>query len=106
MDMMAARQGPVPSLDGLRAVSILVVLGCLMIRDPWFRETLRYTLLGVGNAVLVSAVLFGSGYRHTHWILNTRLLRWSGRLSYSLYVWHEGVASCLLVHDLRRGRHP
>ena len=82
------------------AAAALIVLGCLMIRDPWFRETLRYSLLGVGIAVLVAAVLFGPGYRHIHWILNTRLLRWIGRLSYSLYVWHEGVASYLPDHDL------
>jgi peptidoglycan/LPS O-acetylase OafA/YrhL len=78
----------------------LTVLGCLMIRDPWFRETVRYSLLGVAIAILASAALFGPGYRQIHWILNTQLLRWIGRLSYSLYVWHEGVASYLPDHDL------
>jgi peptidoglycan/LPS O-acetylase OafA/YrhL len=78
----------------------LTVLSCLMIRDPWFRETVRYSLLGVAIAILVSAALFGPGYRQIHWILNTPLLRWIGRLSYSLYVWHEGVASYLPDHDL------
>lgn len=73
----------------------LVIIACLLIRDPWFRETLRYSLLGVGIAVLVSAVLFGPGYARIQWVLNTGLLRWIGRLSYSLYVWHEGVASFL-----------
>lgn len=78
----------------------LVVLACLLIRDPWFRETVRYSLLGLSIAVLVSAVLFGSNYRRIQWILNTPLLRWIGRLSYSLYVWHEGVASYLPDHNL------
>ncbi len=73
--------------------AVVVILGCLLIRDPWFRETLRYSLLGAGIMVLVSAMLFGTSYRNMQWILNTRLLRWIGRLSYSLYVWHEGVAS-------------
>jgi peptidoglycan/LPS O-acetylase OafA/YrhL len=47
--------------------------------------------------VLVSAVLFGPQYRFAHWVLNTEPFRWIGRLSYSLYVWHEGVASFLTV---------
>ena len=79
------------------AIAALVILVCLLVRDPWFRETLRYSFLGAGITVLVSAVLFGPRYRFTHWILNTSPFRWIGRLSYSLYVWHEGVAYFLPV---------
>ncbi len=81
-------------------VALMTIMTCLLVRDPWFRETLRYSLLGVSIVVLVTAVLFGKNYRFIHWILNMALLRWIGRLSYSLYVWHEGVASFLPVTGL------
>jgi peptidoglycan/LPS O-acetylase OafA/YrhL len=77
-----------------------VIAGCLLIRDPWFRETWRYSLLGVSITVIVSAVLFGARYHRIQRILNTGVLRWVGRLSYSLYVWHEGVASFLPIKHL------
>jgi len=80
--------------------AVVVTLSCLLMRDAWFRETLRYTLLGCAIDVLVAAVLFGKHYRSVQWILNTPLLVWIGRLSYSLYVWHEGVASFLQHRDL------
>lgn len=80
--------------------AVMTIVLCLLVRDPWFRETWRYTLLGVSIVVLVTAVLFGKDYRFTQWVLNTTLLRWIGRLSYSLYVWHEGVASFLPIEHL------
>lgn len=82
------------------AIAAATILACLVIRDPWFRETWRYTLLGLSIAVLMSAVLFGERYRLAHRFLNTAIMRWIGRLSYSLYVWHEGVASFLPIQDL------
>ncbi|MCS6244756.1 MAG: acyltransferase [Opitutus sp.] len=72
--------------------ALAVILGCLLIRDPWFRETLRYSLLGVAITVVIAAVLFGRHYGWIQRILNTTVLSWVGRLSYSLYVWHGGVA--------------
>jgi peptidoglycan/LPS O-acetylase OafA/YrhL len=80
--------------------ALAVILACLLIRDPWFRETWRYSLLGPSISLVMSAVLFGERYHVAHWFLNTGLLRWIGRLSYSLYVWHEGVASFLPLENL------
>jgi peptidoglycan/LPS O-acetylase OafA/YrhL len=80
--------------------ALTVILICLLVRDPWFRETWRYSLLGLSIMVIMSAVLFGERYRLVHWFLNTGILRWIGKLSYSLYVWHEGVASFLPIQGL------
>ena len=81
------------------AAALVVIFACLLIRDPWFRETLRYTLLGGAISVVVAAVLFGSRFGLVHRVLNTAILRWVGRLSYSLYVWHGGVAFFLPTQD-------
>jgi len=69
-----------------------VILGCLLIRDPWFRETLRYSLLGLAITVIIAAVIFGKYFSWIQRALNCAVMRWIGRLSYSLYVWHGGVA--------------
>jgi peptidoglycan/LPS O-acetylase OafA/YrhL len=59
-------------------------------RDPAFRETFRYTLQGMGlMPVFVVAI------RYPGWgpmrLLNTRLMRFIGVLSYSLYLLHHVV---------------
>jgi peptidoglycan/LPS O-acetylase OafA/YrhL len=72
--------------------ALAVVFGCLLIRDPWFRETLRYSLLGIAITVIIAAVIFGRYYSWIQRALNCAVMRWIGRLSYSLYVWHGGVA--------------
>jgi peptidoglycan/LPS O-acetylase OafA/YrhL len=82
------------------AAALAVIVACLLVRNPWFRETLRYTLLGLSIMVIVAAILFGERYHRTHWLLNLPVLRWVGRLSYSLYVWHEGVKSFLPLEGL------
>jgi peptidoglycan/LPS O-acetylase OafA/YrhL len=79
--------------------ALVVLFMCLLVRNPWFRETVRYSLQGVSIAVIISAMLFGGRYKLVHWFLNTGTARWVGRLSYSLYVWHEGVASFLPLQE-------
>jgi peptidoglycan/LPS O-acetylase OafA/YrhL len=75
------------------AASLSAILVCLVSRDPWFRETLRYTVIGCAIVVLLAGLLFGEALRPVQWLLNTGAMIWIGRLSYSIYVWHEGVAS-------------
>jgi peptidoglycan/LPS O-acetylase OafA/YrhL len=77
----------------IACAALAVVVACVAVRDPWFRETFRYTLLGCAADVLVAAVLFGERSRFIQRLLNTAVLVWIGRLSYSLYIWHEGVSS-------------
>ncbi|HYZ24621.1 MAG TPA: acyltransferase [Rhodopila sp.] len=83
---------------GSALAAAIVVLACLIVRDAWFRETLRYTVLGGAIGVLVAAVLFSPDLRPVQRILNSAVFVWVGRLSYSLYVWHEGVASFVPDH--------
>lgn len=68
------------------AVAAMVL--CLAIRNDWFRETLRYTVLGASVAVLIGAIVFSPRYRFAQLVLDWPFVRWIGVLSYSLYVWH------------------
>ncbi|HEY0184999.1 MAG TPA: acyltransferase, partial [Rhodopila sp.] len=84
------------------AVALAAVAASLTVRDPWFRETFRYTLTGCALDVLIAAILFNPLFRHVQRALNTAAAIWLGRLSYSLYIWHEGVASFLPFQDRPR----
>lgn len=86
--MIQRHAGPGAAIAGAA-----VLLGTLLVRDPWFRGTLRYSLQGVALAVIIAAVLFSPRLAPVQRILNTAVLVWIGRLSYSIYIWHEGVAS-------------
>ena len=60
----------------------------LVIRDPWFRDVLRFSVQGVGLLVLL-AWLLGAGRTHPlRRVLGHRWLILIGRWSYSLYLWH------------------
>jgi peptidoglycan/LPS O-acetylase OafA/YrhL len=75
--------------------ALMVFLGCLLVRDDSFRETLRYSLQGAALTVLFVAAI-----RYDHWapfrLLNTRLLVFIGLLSYSLYLLHYVVIAALM----------
>ena len=65
-----------------------IVLFCLLYRDPFFRETLRYSLLGIAIAMALVSVLFSDKLGWLQRLLNTRVPVYIGKLSYSLYLWH------------------
>ena len=71
--------------------ALAAVLLCLVLRDPWFRETFRYSILNVAVAIIIAAVLFSDRYPPVNNALNAPVLVTVGRLSYSLYVWHLGI---------------
>jgi peptidoglycan/LPS O-acetylase OafA/YrhL len=71
-------------------VALLVVGLCLGVRDPVFRETFRYSLLGLSIAVILVGVLFRPT-KPAKLVLNAWPLVWIGQLSYSLYLWHSFV---------------
>jgi peptidoglycan/LPS O-acetylase OafA/YrhL len=66
-----------------------------LLRAPWFRETIRYTLQGVAlTPVFVAAIRFPSWGPFR--LLNTRPLTFIGALSYTLYLTHQVVIMALL----------
>lgn len=70
------------------AVALATLLLCLLVRDPFFRETIRYTLFGISLMLLISSAIFDPRLKVLQTILNFPAILWIGRLSYSLYVWH------------------
>jgi peptidoglycan/LPS O-acetylase OafA/YrhL len=69
---------------------MLLLLATFLYRAPWFRETVRYTLQGVGLTPL-----FVAAVRYPRWapfrVLNLRFVAFVGVLSYSLYLVHQMV---------------
>lgn len=67
---------------------ILLLLATFLVRNPVFRETLRYTLQG-----LALIPVFVMAVRHPDWrlfrVLNARPVRFVGALSYVLYLVHH-----------------
>jgi peptidoglycan/LPS O-acetylase OafA/YrhL len=70
------------------AAGIALLLATLLIRDPGFRATLRYSLQGLALAAvilpLVNAPKLGWAVR----LLELPFMRWMGRRSYGAYLWH------------------
>jgi peptidoglycan/LPS O-acetylase OafA/YrhL len=77
------------------AAALATILACLLYRNPFFRETIRYTLLNASVAILICAGVFSRRYRVANFLLNSAPFVWIGQLSYSLYVWHESVAGAV-----------
>jgi peptidoglycan/LPS O-acetylase OafA/YrhL len=86
------------------AAALAVLILCFADRAPFFRETLRYTLLGGTIAIALCALVFSDRYAPLNRILNAAPVAWVGRLSYSLYVWHLAVAAAV-VHLLAGAPH-
>lgn len=69
-------------------IGIGLLVASFTLRDPAFRETVRYSLQGLGLYPL-----FFVSIRHPRWLvarfLNLRFVRFVGTLSYSLYLLHQ-----------------
>ena len=79
--------------SGAAALAGLVLIGAsLVVEDSIFRETIRFSLLSLGCVPLLCATVFGEGLGPLQRLANAPIVVWIGRLSYSIYVWHLGIA--------------
>lgn len=74
---------------------IVLLLFTFVYRDPVFRETVRYSVQGVALIPVLYAVLFNPRFAPLRRLLELPPMVLLGRLSYSLYLWHEVVLSVM-----------
>jgi peptidoglycan/LPS O-acetylase OafA/YrhL len=72
---------------------ILAILLSLVFRNEVFRETLRYTIQGIALIPIVLSILFSNKIELVRRPLQWPLMIWVGKISYSLYLWHEAAFS-------------
>jgi peptidoglycan/LPS O-acetylase OafA/YrhL len=77
---------------------VALLLATFVVRGPAFRETLRYSLQGIGlTPIFVAAVRYPNWYVFRP--LNWRPMRFVGMLSYSLYLVHHIVLKAVAEHS-------
>lgn len=76
---------------------VALLLFTFVYRAPWFRESIRYTLQGIGLTPI-----FISAMRFPEWgpfrLLNTKFVAFLGVLTYSLYLVHHVVLYTVHYH--------
>ncbi|MBL4618026.1 MAG: acyltransferase [Robiginitomaculum sp.] len=68
--------------------AILLLLSTFLIRDPVFRDTVRYSIQGGALFILFLNLYYNRSLIFVVHFLEWRPLVWLGRLSYPLYLWH------------------
>lgn len=87
-------RSPAAGLPGLLrdprvAMLALPVLALtFVIRDPWFRQTLRYSVQEIALVPIILAVVSARSGGIVQRVMNSAPLVATGKLSYSLYLWH------------------
>jgi peptidoglycan/LPS O-acetylase OafA/YrhL len=94
--ILAMYQNPLIDEDAWRpkpwhaALALLLVVSTFSTGSEVFRQTLRYSIQGVGLFVLFSFVLSG-GSSTVNRVLGSRPFVWIGLLSYTLYLCHMAI---------------
>ncbi|MFW2850453.1 acyltransferase family protein [Sphingomonas sp. TX0543] len=65
-----------------------LIIGSLLYRDEAFRWTWRFTVQGIGIVLLIANVLFDPRWRGVVRVLEWAPVRYVGRISYGLYLYH------------------
>lgn len=77
------------SSNAALALGMLLILISLAIRNDDFRESLRYTIQGVGLFLLFGGMLTPAAVASK--VLGCAFFLYLGKISYSLYLWHWAV---------------
>lgn len=78
-------------------IALLLLMAGFGIRNEFFRETIRYSMLSAAILVLMSNILFSPRWPSVQRVLNMPVMDWIGRLSYSIYVWHFAAHAMIVV---------
>lgn len=79
----------------------IVIVGCLSLllfafvyRDPFFRQTFRYSLQGIALMPLIFSIVFVPRLANVRTLLEHPWMIYIGKLSYSLYLYHWLARIC------------
>ena len=72
-------------------IGLGLLLVTLVLRDDFFRMTVRYSVQGVALLLIFSGVLFADRAGLFRWFLNMPAMIWIGAISFSIYLWHKTV---------------
>ena len=72
----------------VQLICLLLLLACFVVRQPSFRDTLRYSLQGLALMPLMTAICFTDSLSILTKMLETQPARRVGAWSYSLYLFH------------------
>ncbi|MGI9493791.1 MAG: acyltransferase family protein [Geminicoccaceae bacterium] len=70
-------------------IGVAILLVTLIVRDDFFRVTIRYSIQGVALLLIFAGVLFAKRGGIARRLLNLPLMVWLGTISFSIYLWHK-----------------
>lgn len=72
----------------VQLVGVALLAASLLIRDPFFRDTFRYSIQGLGMCFALAGLLQVRPGNAALQLLEAPPLVWMGRMSYGAYLWH------------------
>lgn len=67
---------------------LVLLVGALLIRQPLFKDVLRNSIEQILLLVMIFQLIYTSNHQWVKQLLELPVMRYVGRISYSLYLWH------------------
>lgn len=69
-------------------ISFVAMILSIVIKDHFFKQTIMYSIQSLSFMVMIPAILYDKKYEFLNKIFSSKPLVFTGRLSYSLYLFH------------------